>query len=78
MRRGPKKQYVVALPSRATFLRLIDLISLGLSFVQVAGTISQERELFAGGWSMLINVTRRDVTVHTRLVAVLGFEASSM
>jgi hypothetical protein len=71
------EQYVVALPSRATFLRVIDLVSLGLSFVQVAETISQERELFSGGRSMLTNVTRRDVTVYTRLVAVLGLEALS-
>jgi hypothetical protein len=71
------EEYVVALPSRATFLRVIDLVYLGLSFVQVAETISQERELFAGGRSMLIYVTRRDVTVHTRLVAVLGFDALS-
>jgi hypothetical protein len=49
-------------PSRTTFLRVIDLVSLGISFVQVRETILQERELFAGGPSMLINVTRRDVT----------------
>jgi hypothetical protein len=71
------EQYVVALPSRATFLRLIDLVSLELSFVQIAETIRQERELFAGGRSMLVNVTRRDVAMHTRLVAVLGLEAFS-
>jgi hypothetical protein len=35
----PVEQYVVALPSRATFLRVIDLVSLGLSFVKVAETI---------------------------------------
>jgi hypothetical protein len=45
--------------------------------VQVAETISQERELFAGGRSMLINVARRDVKVHTRLFAVLGLEVFS-
>jgi hypothetical protein len=73
----PVEQYVVTLPSRATFLRLIDLLSLTLSFVQVAKTISQEREMFAGGRSMLINVARRDVTVNTRLLAVLGLEAFS-
>jgi hypothetical protein len=71
------EQYVVTLPSRATFLRVIDLVSLGLSFVQVAETISQERELFAGGRSILSNVTRRDVTAHTRLIAVLSLEVLS-
>jgi hypothetical protein len=45
----PVEQYVVTLPSRETFLRVIDIVSLGLLFVQVAETMSQERELFAGG-----------------------------
>jgi hypothetical protein len=49
----------------------------GTVFFQVAKTILQERKLFAGCLSMLINVTRRDVTLHTRLVAVLGLEALS-
>jgi hypothetical protein len=38
----PVEQFVVALPSRATFLHVIDLVSLGLSFVHIAETISQE------------------------------------
>jgi hypothetical protein len=33
--------------------------------------------MFAGGRSMLINVTSRGVTVHTRLVAVVGLEGLS-
>jgi hypothetical protein len=56
---------------------MINLVSLGLSFVQIAETIRKERELFAGGRSMLNNVTSRDVTMHMRLVAVLGLEALS-
>jgi hypothetical protein len=54
---------------------VIDLVSLGLSSAQVAATILQERELFTGDRSMLIDVRRRDVTVHTRLVVALGLEA---
>jgi hypothetical protein len=64
-------------PSRATFTRVIDLVSVGISFNQVALVVSQERDLFTGARSLPSNVRRRDVTVHTRLIAVLGLEAVS-
>jgi hypothetical protein len=68
---------VAKLPSRATFTRAIDLVSVGISFNQVALVVSQERDLFTGARSLPSNFRRRDVTVHTRLSAVLGLEALS-
>jgi hypothetical protein len=73
---GVVGEYVARLLFRATFPRVIDLVSIGLLFNQVALVASQERPL-SRARSLLSNVKRRDVTVNNRLIAVLGLEAVS-
>jgi hypothetical protein len=55
---GSAEEYVARLPSRATFTRVIDLVSVGMSFNKVALVVSQERDLFTGARSLPSNVRR--------------------
>lgn len=67
--------YLAVMPSLATFLHVIFLVSRGLSFLQVSDLIRHERDLWQEVRRCIEPVSPRQATFFTRLIAVPGLQA---
>lgn len=68
---------VATLPSLPTFLHVIALVRRGLSLSQVASVIQHERDIIPEVKKCMEAVNRREETLSTRLIAVMGLLALS-